>query len=222
MVTGNEFNFGGNQFSFGNADDDNEVLMNEISPDNKPRRRSTECLFRTDRHLYRRAFSETQLLDILSAEFKDGESYHCLTAGDVDGLSYLKVILRQQPLDYCLFSTWCMAAEDVLAFGEWLENGTIKKVDAYVGEIFPKTYRHESNSLKAIMEKHGGRLCVFRNHSKVFAGYGPKFHFGIETSANINTNPRTENGCITIGKEIYEFYRQFYDGIKSHEKDGRS
>jgi len=38
-------------------------------------------------------------------------------------------------------------------------------------------------------------------HAKIFAGHGPKFYFGIQTSANINTNPRTENGCITIGRE---------------------
>ena len=63
----------------------------------------------------------------------------------------------------------------------------------------------------------GGRLAVFRNHSKIYAGYGEKFAFGIETSANVNTNPRTENGCITISKEIYEFYREYFDGIVSFE-----
>jgi len=44
------------------------------------------------------------------------------------------------------------------------------------------------------------------------------FSFGIETSANINTNPRTENGCITINKEIYNFYKEYFDGIISFEK----
>lgn len=46
---------------------------------------------------------------------------------------------------------------------------------------------------------------------------GKKFAFGIETSANINTNPRTENGCLTIGKEIYEFYKEYFDKIISFE-----
>ena len=58
-----------------------------------------------------------------------------------------------------------------------------------------------------------------RNHSKIFAGYGEKFHFGVQSSANINTNPRTENGCITITKDIFDFYFDYYDGIKSFEKD---
>ncbi len=62
-----------------------------------------------------------------------------------------------------------------------------------------------------------GRIAVFKNHSKIYAGFGPKFAFAVESSANINTNPRTENGCITIDRGIYEFYREFFDGIKSFE-----
>lgn len=58
---------------------------------------------------------------------------------------------------------------------------------------------------------------MFRNHSKIFAGVGEKFAFGIETSANVNTNPRTENGCITISNEIYEFYKDYFDKIESFE-----
>ena len=180
------------------------------------KRRTTECVVRSDKHLYRRAFSETQLLDVVGINFQDGESYHCITGGDVDALSYLKVVLRQQNLNYCLFSTWCMAAEDILQFDEWLESGKIKKLDAYVGEIFPQSYKIEWKMLNEIFQKHDcGRIAVFRNHAKIFAGYGEKFYFGIETSANINTNPRTENGCITIGKGIYDFYRKYFDGIKS-------
>ena len=62
------------------------------------------------------------------------------------------------------------------------------------------------------------RIAVFKNHSKIFAGIGDKFSFGIETSANINTNPRTENGCITIDNGLFEFYKSYFDGIISFEK----
>jgi hypothetical protein len=179
-----------------------------------PKTRSV-VLKRNSRDTYRRAFSETQLLDLVDLDFKDGDSYHFITAGDVDALSYLKLVLRQQDLDYCLFSTWCMATEDVLQFRDWVDSGKIKKLDAYVGEIFPKQYSVQFAALKPICEGTGGRVAVFRNHSKIFAGYGNKFAFGIESSANINTNPRTENGCITIGSDICEFYKEYFDGIKS-------
>ena len=181
----------------------------------RPKQKRSTCIKRRHQNTYRRAFSETQLLDICDMPFKDGESHHFITGGDVDGLSYLKIILRQQDLDYCLFSTWCMASEDIYQMEDWLKSGKIKKLDAYVGEIFPGTYRLEYAMLRPIIEKHGGRIAVFRNHAKIFAGYGDKFAFGIETSANVNTNPRTENGCITIDKAIFNFYKDYFDKIVS-------
>lgn len=181
----------------------------------------TRCIKRNHRTVLHRAFSESQLLDILDHDFADGYSYHCISGGDIDSLSYLKVILRQQPLDYCLLSTWCMADDDVLQFREWFIGQKIKRLDAYVGEIFPSTYHYEYQYLKELLNKYSpqGRVCVFKNHSKIFAGTGPRFQFVIESSANINTNPRAENTCITIGADIYEFYKNFFDGIKSFTHD---
>ncbi len=185
----------------------------------KPKQKRATVLKRRDNNIYRRAFSETQLLDLVDLNFQDGDSYHFITGGDVDSLSYLKLVLRQQDLDYCLFSSWCMASEDIYQVRDWLEGGKIKRLDAYVGEIFPNSYNLEWHLLCPIIKKHGGRVAVFRNHAKIFAGYGDKFAFGIETSANINTNPRTENGCITISHEIYKFYREYFDDIVSFVKD---
>ena len=199
-----------------------DLFGDKIKPEvdvKKTHRRSTVCTVRTDKHLYRRAFSESQLLDATGFDFKDGESYHCLTEGDVDSLSYLKVILRQQDLDYVLFSTWVMAAEDILFLGDMLEKGKIKKMDAYMGEIFPRNYIIEHEMLTDLFKKHDcGRLVIFKNHSKIYAGYGKKFKFGVETSANINTNPRCENGCITIGSGIFEFYKSYFDSVVDYAK----
>ena len=204
------------QFSFfGDDNKEPENLAEEIT---KSRRRSVALVTREKNTVYRRAFSETQLLDLIPSELQNGDTVHCITAGDVDGLSYLKVILRQQALDYCLLRTWGMANDDILQIEEWINAGFIKKMDVYVGEIFPGTYKVEYVELQRVITPEIGRIVVFRNHSKIFAGYGDKFHFGIQTSANVNTNPRTENGCITISKEIFNFYKDYFDGIISFEK----
>lgn len=189
----------------------------QVTEPTKPKPSRSTCIKRQLKHTYRRAFSETQLLDLVTEPMTDGDSYHFITGGDVDSLSFLKIILRNQKLDYLLFSTWCMAAEDIYQIQDWLESGIIKKCDAYVGEIFPGSYKAEYALLCSVINKHRGRVAVFRNHSKIYAGYGKKFHFGIETSANINTNPRTENACITIDKQLFEFYKEYFDGIVSFQ-----
>lgn len=201
------------EFSF-----EKKIKKNTKEQKIKTHRRCSAIETINEKTLYRRCFSEVRLLEEIGFELKENHSYHFITGGDIDSLSYLKLILLHQDLDYCLASTWCMAADDILQFDEWLTNGKIKKLDMYVGEIFPNSYKLEFKKLKEIFEKHKcGRIAVFKNHSKIYAGIGSKFAFGVETSANINTNPRTENGCITISSEIYHFYKDYFDGIKSFE-----
>lgn len=90
------FNFGS---PVGNNDESEKV---EITPsvedvfleESKPQiRRKAECLKLTQKHLYRRAFSEQSLVNAKGLEFKEGDSYHFLTAGDVDAVP---VILNEK------------------------------------------------------------------------------------------------------------------------------
>lgn len=130
---------------------------NSDAPINTSHRRTIACIELSTRHLYRRAFSEVSLIDACGKfDFKEGESYHFITAGDVDSLSYLKAVLRQQSLKYCLLSTWCMAAEDILQLQLWCDEGRIQQLDMYVGEIFPSTYKVEFKMLQD-MYADGGK-----------------------------------------------------------------
>lgn len=166
----------------------------------------------------RRAKSEAVLAEILPAPLDLGASYHVISGGDVDAQSYLARILEESRMDYVLFSTWCMALPDVEQFGAWVAAGKIGRLDAYVGEIFPNQYRDLYARLAEIVRPAGGRVAVFRNHAKVFAGRGA-FDFAVSSSANINTNPRTENTVVSFGPEIFGFYKSFFDGIRSFNRD---
>lgn len=186
-------------------------------------RRTKECTELTQRYEYRRAFSEVRLLEAMKyVPLQDGHTYNFITAGDVDSLSFLKVVLNQHDLDFMLCTTWCMGAEDILQIQQWWEAGHIKKFDMYMGEIFPGSYKIEWQMVKKFYEEHPdvGRVAVFKNHSKIYAGcnVADGFYFGIQTSANINTNPRTEQGSITVDKGIFDFYKDYFDGINSFEK----
>jgi hypothetical protein len=167
----------------------------------------------------RRASSEAVLLEILPDRFQPGESWHVLSAGDVDSLSYAAHIIEREPLEYLLFSTWCMSVSEVCRFEKWLTAGLIGRLDAYVGEIFPSQYVDAYSALCALVRKTGGRVAVFRNHSKIFAGINERFAFAIESSANINTNPRAEQTAIHASRELFDFYKAYYDEIRSFQRN---
>ena len=202
-------------FGFESEEKETPEIKSEKKNATSQKRRKTECLEQKTAQIYRRAFSETQLLDVVPKVLKENHSYNFITAGDVDALSYLKIIIRNQNIKHCLLSTWVMACHDILEIEKYLNEGKIKHIDFYMGEVFPNQYKNEFKKLKTFEEKYKSKVVVFKNHSKIFAGTGDKFSFGIQTSANVNTNPRTENGCITINDEIYKFYKSYFEGIKS-------
>lgn len=167
----------------------------------------------------RRAKAEATLDEILPQQIQPGDSWHVMSSGDIDSLSYLNHIVKNNVLEYCLFSTWCMAMPDILQFKQWLETGRIKHLDAYVGEIFPGQYADEYAVLVEITRQHGGRTAVFKNHSKVFVCKAPGLAITIESSANINTNPRTENTVITHDAGLTQHHKEYFDGIKGFNKE---
>lgn len=178
----------------------------------------------TPDYLYRRAWSESCLLDLLGEfEFREGHCYNFLTGGDIDELSYLKAVLRSQCLDHVLVSTWSMFSGDGTQILEWVKSGQISKADIYVGEIFKASYSGEWKVLHEFFKANPdkGRICVFRNHAKIIAGRGPKFAFGLQSSANVGRNPRTENACLQIGEDIYNFYNDYFSKIITFEKEDR-
>lgn len=170
-----------------------------------------------NRHISRKASSEQALLDSLDWHFEEGDCYHCFSFGNVDSMSYFKHVLRQQRVLYLALSTWCMAGEDVDDLREWHRRGMLGRVDFFMGEIFQGSYPEVYAAVNDFVEEEHGRLVVFRNHSKVMAIIGERFDCLIESSANVNTNPRSENTVLTVDRSLVADYVELFNGIQSFD-----
>lgn len=107
-----------------------------------------------------------------------------------------------------------MAITDAELIHKWLADGIIGRIDFYCGEIFTGSY---APIYKYVLEEcltPGARCAIARNHSKVMVCFGEKFDCVIESSANIDSNPRIEQTTITVSTELAEFYKDFFDGIQ--------
>lgn len=166
-----------------------------------------------------RLLSEAALSEVLPWHLEEGAAYHIISAGDVDSLTYLRHIVRAQRLDYVALSTWCMATADAEEMLKWCQRGDVRRFDFYVGEIFKGGYRGCLDVLDEICRLTGGRVARFRNHSKLMIFFGEQYSGVIESSANVDTNPRTEQTCITIDRGLAEFFLDYFDAI--NDFDGR-
>ena len=181
-------------------------------------KRVAETIRIRNRHLFHRMTSDRDVEELMPREVSEDDAYHVISYGDVDSLSYLHWILRLQDVDRMLASTWCLAMTDIKEFERDLKLGKIGKLDFYLGEIFKYSFPAEWFELNEVCKIGGGRLCVLRNHAKVMAGYGKKFAFVIESSANINTNPRIEQTVVTISKPLADFYFDFFGGLETQQR----
>lgn len=175
-----------------------------------------------NRHISRKVTSERALEDELPWHFEPGDCYHCFSFGDVDALTYFKMVIRQQHVKYLALSTWCMAGEDVRDLKKWHELGLLDRVDFFFGEIFQGSYAEIYQQALDFANQCGGRVVIFRNHSKIMAVHGDKFDCVIESSANVNTNPRSENTVLTVDASLTKYYIELLNGINSFNKDSAS
>ena len=150
-----------------------------------------------------RLMSQANLDAVLDWHMEEGEAWHIISMGDVDSTSFLRHIVKQQKLIYCMVATWVIGKHDGEEMLSWVDRGYVNRFDYYVGELFQQDGR--------------ARVARFRNHAKVIAFFGERFSGTIETSANMNTNPRSEQTCITINKDLAIFYKEFFDKINDFD-----
>ena len=151
----------------------------------------------------RKMQSERALEDAVQRwAFREGDCYHCFTFGDVDLATFPKFIIRQQYVPFMLVNGWVISGEDLLDMQNWVRRGLVGRIDLYVGEIFEKRSREAYDAAIKLVKLCGGRLVARRNHMKLIAIHGERFSALIESSANMNTNPQSENVVVTIDRRL--------------------
>lgn len=169
----------------------------------------------------RRAEAETELALLLPERITDGDSWHVISHGNIDALSYLRHLIKPNYFDYVGVSTWCIARPDLQEIADWLDAGKIDQFALYAGEIFRSQYGDEYEMMLKLQQEYGARFVMAKNHSKVTlaCNHLDGYYLVVESSANVNTNPRIEQACVTASQELLDFYREFFEGIKSIDRD---
>lgn len=178
----------------------------------------TTAIKRRNRHLTRRAKSEEVLRSVLPDYVDTGDSYHVISSGDVDSMSFMTFYMVNYAFDDVLISTWVIADSDIDNLVDLMKNGRIKKLKLCLGEIYPGTYPAEYSRLLKMRDEFNFQMVVARNHSKIMLMKNSDMDLVIESSANVNTNPRMEQTAIHNDKGLYDFYNEFFAGVKSIDR----
>lgn len=206
---------------FGDFDPNLVAQIERANTVQKQEERKARAVRTKNRHAVRRAKAEAELETLLPERIEDGDSWHVISHGNIDAPSYLRHLLKPTYFDFVGVSTWCIARPDIQEIADWLDTGRIDRFALYAGEIFRNQYGDEYEMVLSLREQYDVHFVMAKNHSKVTlcANYAEDYYVVVESSANVNTNPRIEQACVTRSRELFEFYRDFFDGIKSIDKD---
>lgn len=166
-------------------------------------------------HFMRKLTSEKQIEMFAELELQRGGSYHLLTQGKINSFTFLEYLLKQQSLKRLIISTWAVSMSDVEKLEQFVDSGRIGCVDFCLGDIFLKARREQYEALAELARKRGGRAIILKTHSKVMVGFGEKYDFVLESSANIHAKMRAENTCLTLSTELAQIYREWFCSRKS-------
>lgn len=162
-------------------------------------------MIKGNRHIFKKVSNPEKLqAEIKTWPFRDGDCYHVETIANVDSFTWLRYIIGLQKAKYVAVSTWALFGDAV----QWIMNaqkvGRIGRIDFFIGDNIQVRHPDAYKVMKKLLPECGGRLVIFKNHSKVIAIEGERFDCVIESSANINVNliPHFENTCITVGRDF--------------------
>lgn len=171
-----------------------------------------------------RCTREAHLKKIFPDAIEPDHSYHFITGGDIDALSYPGVLIEKYTrFEESYWSTWTMSRVDVETLAGWLQNDQLGGVNVFTGEYFFRRETAVYATLLEMIKKHGGRLRTFKNHCKVILLKNEEkgLWLVIEGSANFTTNPRAEQTVINNSRELYEFYAAWFNELYQIKSKGK-
>lgn len=166
----------------------------------------------------RRVRNDAELQRLLPATVSAGDSWHVLSTGDIDVLSFMRhLIAGCGHVDRALVTTWRINRDDLEQIQAWLDAGHIERFDLIIDQRFGRLAPDEYQLAQQIAADYGGSVHCCLNHAKVTLLSAP--HAGqwlvVESSANVNTNHRLEQTALHNSRALFDFYAQALDRVRS-------
>lgn len=137
--------------------------------------------------------------------------------GGVASLSFIRWIADREPIEELSASTLrigpkqyryldALAKAGKLRRARFVTSTMQREMDTIRGPNYAKEFR-------TIAERHGWETIVVNNHSKIILMRTANGRYVLETSSNLNENPKIEQYSLENSAELYGFYARFFDAL---------
>ena len=137
--------------------------------------------------------------------------------GGVASLSFIAWVAKNEQILELSASTLRIGPKQYQYLNALAKSGKLKNArfltSSMQKEMNTKHGRNYAREFKTIADRNGWNMIVANNHSKIILMRTETAHYVLETSSNLNENPKIEQYSFENSKEVYDFYNHFFDCI---------
>lgn len=169
--------------------------------------------------------ASVKILENELGELPKDEVYKVMgLAGGISSLSFVKWVANNEVIEELTASTLRIGEKHFNYLAQLAQSGQMKKAKFFVStmmaDIDAKQKGQKYNYAKRFNEcasKHNWEVITINNHSKIILMKTDKGNYYVlETSANLNENPKIEQFSFSNDKALYEYYTEFFDLLESN------
>lgn len=152
----------------------------------------------------------------LMPELPEGHVYKFISDGGFSTISFIVLVAEMAKINNLYASSFRIGKKELQVIDALHKKGVIKNCCFAVGTLMKndseaiKKYGYYENFEK-VCNDNGFRYCTVNNHSKIILFDTDKGKYVLETSSNLNTNPKIEQFSFEKDEELYNFYQKCFE-----------
>lgn len=142
--------------------------------------------------------------------------------GGFSSISFITYIALKERVEELTASSLRIGTKQLAILEELRKEGKLDKARFVFGTIMKEDEKNKKydyyNRLIDISRRNGWEYVAVNNHSKIILMKTNKNYYVLETSSNLNDNPKIEQFTFENDRELYEFYYILFDELMKEGK----
>lgn len=152
-------------------------------------------------------------------------------SGGFASASFIKAVADRETILELTASTLRIGEKQFEYLAKLRKDGKLLSARFFIGSLMAEDEKKEAKynyygKFNEFCNQNGWKRITVNNHSKIILMRTKENYYVLETSSNLNENPKIEQYSFENSKELYDFYYDFFDKLEEAKvevkKDGRS
>lgn len=161
-------------------------------------------------------FFKAKELNNLCPTPKSGEQYRIITEKQFNAFALIVHLLKDNIIEEMYLAIYRINEPTVETLIEMIDSGKIKRATFIISSFFNQTKKPEKWAIRLrdyCEKKDNCRHIYLHNHAKVLALKTDKDYFIFEGSGNMSDNARIEQYIYENNKQVYQFHKDWMEGL---------